>query len=451
MGYIEIKGLFGDRNVSFRFKKPLLILIGENGIGKSTVLGIINNILNKNLDGLREYEFDSITFRISDRTYALNKDDFNSIVNDWEYQEDFINKMTRNRVLLKDLVQETEIPLPRLRRLLNEGEFERILRQRESLHNKGISTPALDFFFDELYSIRDQKHPIINNFFDPIRNYFLGEVLYFPTYRRVEEEAYKLGQGIERGLEKNIIKFGMHDVQKIFKDITDLIRKETINGVQNVMDNLFTELVSEKNLETEYSVVELKNKREDLEIILQRSQDSLPFSMKETLEKIDVILEKEVLTDKEQFILYFISKYLKIYEASKIHDEKINQFIKVCNSYFEDKFFIYDLKEIQIILVSKFDPTKTIELRSLSSGEKQIVSLFAKLYLSGVNKYVLLFDEPELSLSIKWQEKLLNNILETGKCDFMMAVTHSPFIVSKSLKEYTLSFGSTIKRKREFN
>ena len=49
----------------------------------------------------------------------------------------------------------------------------------------------------------------------------------------------------------------------------------------------------------------------------------------------------------------------------------------------------------------------------MSSGEKQIVSLFARLYLTGKDDYVILFDEPELSLSIKWQEKLLKDILDT--------------------------------------
>ena len=44
---IEIEGLFGDRDVKFTFNKPLLILIGENGVGKSTVLGILNYILEK--------------------------------------------------------------------------------------------------------------------------------------------------------------------------------------------------------------------------------------------------------------------------------------------------------------------------------------------------------------------------------------------------------------------
>lgn len=449
---IEVLGLFGDRNVKFSFEKPLLILIGENGVGKSTVLGIINSILTKNLDGLREYDFDSIEFEIPGSKYNLSRNDFNLLVNDWDYQKRITDNLLSDRFQLREMAREMEMPLHRVERYLIEGDFDRVFNRRDAIQNRGvdIETPILDRFSSEIQAIKYNEHPMMQDFINPISEHFRGEVLYFPTYRRVEEEAYKLGRFIDRNLGKNVIKFGMHDVQRIFDNITDSIRKETINGVQDVMDGLFTELVSETNLSTEYSLDELKKKREDLDIILQRSQESLPFSMEETLEKIDIILDKKNLTDKEQFILYFISKYLKIYETSKIHDEKINQFIKVCNAYFKDKVFVYDLKKIQINLMSKENISKKIELKWLSSGEKQIVSLFAKLYLSGVEKYTVLFDEPELSLSIKWQEKLLKDIIETKKCDFMMAVTHSPFIIPKELKKYTLSFGSTIQRKEEY-
>ena len=69
-----------------------------------------------------------------------------------------------------------------------------------------------------------------------------------------------------------------------------------------------------------------------------------------------------------------------------------------------------------------------LTMTMLSSGEKQIVSLFAHLYLSNVGKFIVLIDEPELSLSVIWQERLINDLLETGKTTYLAAITHSPFI-----------------------
>ena len=445
---LEVKGLFGDRDIKFKFEKPLLILIGENGVGKSTVLGILNFILDKNFEALKEYDFHSINFNVNENTYCLNRDELIGRVenNNWD---SFI-EILAHKEILRNLARELEWSVGRLEETISNGEFNRILRRRHLIQARNGDTNLADQIFADLERNRYKNHPVVRNFIDPIRAEFNGELLYFPTYRRVEEEAFKVGQKIDRDLGKNVIKFGMQDIQKIFNNIIDQIKTETINGVQNVMDSLFTDLLSELNLSNEYDSNDLKNKREDLEIILQRSENSLPFSMKETIEKIDIILDKTNVTDKEQFILYFITKYLKIYETSKIHDERITQFVKVCNSYFNDKMFIYDIKKVQIKLVSKYDLTKEIQLKGLSSGEKQIVSLFARLYLTGKEDFVILFDEPELSLSIVWQEKLLKDILETKKCNFMMAVTHSPFIVPKELKQYTLSFGSTIQRKGEF-
>lgn len=50
---------------------------------------------------------------------------------------------------------------------------------------------------------------------------------------------------------------------------------------------------------------------------------------------------------------------------------------------------------------------ETIDLIQLSSGEKQIVSIFSKLYLESDEKSIIIIDEPELSLSLEWQKMLL--------------------------------------------
>ncbi len=80
---------------------------------------------------------------------------------------------------------------------------------------------------------------------------------------------------------------------------------------------------------------------------------------------------------------------------------------------------------------------KEIKMKMLSSGEKQIVSLFSQIYLSGINSYFVIIDEPELSLSVPWQKRFLPDILQTGRCNGLVAVTHSPFIFMNELDPYT--------------
>lgn len=76
-----------------------------------------------------------------------------------------------------------------------------------------------------------------------------------------------------------------------------------------------------------------------------------------------------------------------------------------------------------------------IQLGSLSSGEKQVVAIFAHImfYRRRENLFVIV-DEPELSISVEWQEKILVDILKCRPCTGLFAVTHSPFIFDNELR-----------------
>ena len=78
-----------------------------------------------------------------------------------------------------------------------------------------------------------------------------------------------------------------------------------------------------------------------------------------------------------------------------------------------------------------------ISLKNLSSGEKQILSLFSKLYLNLNDSNIVLFDEPELSLSLIWQKKLIPDIINSNRCGFIMAITHSPLVFDNEFKDNT--------------
>ena len=56
-----------------------------------------------------------------------------------------------------------------------------------------------------------------------------------------------------------------------------------------------------------------------------------------------------------------------------------------------------------------------------------MVSIFSKILLED-KETIVLFDEPELSLSIEWQKEFLVDISNSNSLFFLVAVTHSPFI-----------------------
>ena len=60
----------------------------------------------------------------------------------------------------------------------------------------------------------------------------------------------------------------------------------------------------------------------------------------------------------------------------------------------------------------------------------------ADLYLGKQRHLAVIFDEPELSLSVEWQKKLLLDISASEKCAFLVAATHSPFVFENSLDQF---------------
>ena len=85
-----------------------------------------------------------------------------------------------------------------------------------------------------------------------------------------------------------------------------------------------------------------------------------------------------------------------------------------------------------------------ISVQNLSSGEKQVISIFSKLYIEETEDCIILFDEPELSLSITWQAKFLPDIMDSKKCSTLIAVTHSPFIFENEFDALAKDMGECI-------
>ncbi|EGO6640279.1 AAA family ATPase, partial [Enterococcus faecalis] len=62
---IDIEGLHGYYNVSIPLDKKANLFVGENGLGKTTILNIIYFLLKKEYAKLTKYDFKKITIKTS--------------------------------------------------------------------------------------------------------------------------------------------------------------------------------------------------------------------------------------------------------------------------------------------------------------------------------------------------------------------------------------------------
>lgn len=65
----------------------------------------------------------------------------------------------------------------------------------------------------------------------------------------------------------------------------------------------------------------------------------------------------------------------------------------------------------------------------LSSGEKQMLAILLTVLIEDSQPYVLFMDEPEVSLHVEWQKRLIDLILELNPNVQIILTTHSPAVV----------------------
>lgn len=140
---------------------------------------------------------------------------------------------------------------------------------------------------------------------------------------------------------------------------------------------------------------------------------------------------------KNIFLKYYINKLSAIYDKQEALTSRLKDFIKICNKYLENKEFVLNESELKIEIKIKDKQHSNLELEELSSGEKQVVSIFSKVYLDTSLPSVFVIDEPELSLSLEWQKDFLVDIYNSNKVSLLIATTHSPFIFRNEFNEFT--------------
>lgn len=84
----------------------------------------------------------------------------------------------------------------------------------------------------------------------------------------------------------------------------------------------------------------------------------------------------------------------------------------------------FDDKKISVEIKGKGE----IDLPRLSSGEKHLLLICIEALTAGVNTFLI--DEPELSLHVDWQHKLINSLLLLNPQMQLIAATHSPEIMA---------------------
>ena len=170
---------------------------------------------------------------------------------------------------------------------------------------------------------------------------------------------------------------------------------------------------------------------EDVKVSYIRSFD-VPSAVKRSAHSpLMEELENLVIKNKNTYSFFdYRMRALNFPEESKTVKDRIEKFIALVNTFFSEtkKRMEIDRQENSLIFIDDSNDHNKITLELLSAGEKQMLLILLTVFLMDRKPAVLLMDEPELSLHVTWQEKLIASLKKLNPACQLILTTHSPSI-----------------------
>lgn len=455
----RIYGLFGIYDVNIPFKSNVNIFVGENGLGKTTILNALNYIIQGDGDGLSSINFDKVELILGNDEMIQIEHDYlieertNVIDNSKLYHYTLTNEyncITRKIALeimktFDDLNDNSELDTQMLMKKIG-------LKYKQSFPSYYIEQVYRSINNDKKF-VKELQQSWEYKVYEYMKKY--NKVIYLPTYRRIEEDFNNLienshdeefKQPFRRKNNFSYLQFGMDDVQSLIDNTCATLKNNTNEGFKGMTSNLLTNYIEIEEASNAKRINRKNIDSSNIEIIFSRLADKIKGTTKKKI--IELLNNETVIDDKyHRYLLSIIKELNNIYIKNKTIDDSLEAFMNVCNHYLVNKEVVYDKIKIECYVKEKRS-NKRISLKYLSSGEKQILSLFSKIYLNQLDNNIILFDEPELSLSILWQSKLIPDIVGSDRCKFIIAITHSPFIFDNDYRFNTINIKDYIKIRR---
>ncbi len=431
----KIDGLHGYKNVEIDFTGPARIIIAENGTGKTTILTALYAFLKRDFHRLSKLKFDHIECVLKGlgEPLRVSRSDLNF--------PDASNE-------LESLVQFSSVSTSEIREVIQGLGKDDLFLSHPALNEIYMQSPYDNEEFDAIVSrIRSSLldvPKVVADLSEKLSKVLEDiDILYLPTYRRVELPSQRTSvprrfstRKARASINSDAVRYGLGDVQERLAEILNDVQRYSNNQYRTISASIIDDALGGKITAAGVANLQLPD-IDALRLFFSRVATDKPQS--DRLDSLKALYESKEIESGDQLTLrYFLSKLNAVVEQTKQLESSVETFVEKVNVYLkmssDEKTLNYDSNNMRVLVGNAF--TKDgIDLDDLSSGEKQVISLFSHLYLHGGPKIVLI-DEPELSLSMDWQKRILPDVVNAPSCLQLLAITHSPFVFENELDPY---------------
>lgn len=408
---IEITDFWGSHKIETNFYDDVNIFIGRNGTGKTTFINLLQAVLTLDLELLFTLQFTKVTINLKNKN-SRRKIEVQKIEKDFQYNIlEF--KIGQKKFDIPILSNRESKYLNKQNGRLSPSFYKQISLIREELNSlikvSYLSVSREKVFKDEY---RERRREDIYNSIDNRLEELIGELQAYQL--QLETELSKHSKKFQENVLKTMLFNEEFDNVSIDQPIKLDFRKTQIGlkqayRVLGILDEHITDAI-ERHLEAikkASETIQNVNQNKDLPLF---PNDVTPITLLRRTNRI-IDLSNDLEKNKREIF------------------KRLDKFIKLLNEFQDTKKFNLQDSKIGGLTISKDDDE--INISQLSSGEKQLIILLTETLLQKESETLFIADEPELSLHIEWQRKVISSIRELNPNSQIIVATHSPEIVGK--------------------
>ncbi len=406
---VQISGFWGDKNVILDFNDQINFLIGLNGSGKTTMINLIAAALEADFATLDKFQYEKIRIDF----FPLTKSDKSYIEVEKVEKKDspYPSIIFKIKTSPKDNIKTFN---------LNELEEEQLFRYPKEyiIHKRRMHSGHI---------VRD-IHIALRDFVN---------LTWLSIHRK---------NSINKG-EDNFDSTIDQKVKELSSDLVKyfgILDKSYSSETEKFQKNIFLSLIKDDSKDDVLSISSGLNSEKEKEAL---KEIFLLFGLKEKefSEKLDKYYQNfEVATKKfgsdepginlndlaavigTRRIHTIVQEWNSLDKKKSEINKPKHTFIEIINNLFQRKqVFINERNELLV----RTQSDKIFPLTRLSSGEKQLLIILGQSLLQENKSHIYIADEPELSLHVEWQEKLVTSLRNINPNSQIIFATHSPDIV----------------------